>query len=256
MWPVGNYLNEGMVFTQENGQWKMKGNGYNSKIELAAETRAYIAVDGTVTPFSGINLKTKDQGNYGLQYLTVTGPGLPAGGVTATKQSLTLWIDSQYQNASMPLGDEDLYVIDDATLQSIPDNALYTFTFYAADGTTVLETRTAAIARRPFLLSELTQSDFATMDLTSHAIATANVGGTLTFPYALPTAYTASNLYADFEYWDNLGNQGDVDITPLLTQTSASIVAPALAGTAAGAALKLEVQDAFWRTQTTTWLYQ
>jgi hypothetical protein len=215
--------------------------------------------DGSISTWSGILFHLHDYGNANLQNLKVTGPGLPSGGIAFSKpngEPVKLFLNNAYQTSALPYDNMQIYVIDDDALQLIPDNALYTFTFFASDGVTVVETRTAALPRRPLLLSELNDAYFPTLGVTSHALSAADIGGTLTFSYAPPVAGPPASLYAEIDFWNNTQHT-DASLYPLMTETSASIAVPGASGSApTGADLDFEAQDAFWRTQSTVWMYQ
>ena len=256
---AGYYASEGTVFTKEGGQWKIRGNGYYSEIDMEAGSWKIINTDGSISLWSGIAFWPADKGNNGLQSVRITGPGLPSGGITYSKpagEPVNLFMESAYQTPTLPYDNVGIYVMSDMAIQSIPNNALYTFTFYASDGTTVRETRTAVLPCRPLLASELSDGYFASLGVTSHALSAAKIGGTLTFSYTLPVGGPPANLWASLGYWGST-NHDNYDMQPLMSETSASIVVPAASGyTPTGAALDFEAQDAFWRTQTTVWIYQ
>ena len=222
------FSEEGFIVTNEGGAWKFKGNGYKSKIDFYAETNRQINADGTVQTESGFpGHSVSDKGNYGIQSAKITGPGLPAAGITLSKpanEPVHLALDAQYQSGITIGGCTHHYVMSDTIIASIPDNSIYTFEIYGANNV-LIETRTRKIAKRPFTRSEVTDGHFPTFGgITSHSISAANIGGTLTFTYAKPTAFLTAGLWAYLNFWDHSGNYAWYDIDLPLNQSSGSII--------------------------------
>lgn len=257
------FWEEGLIVTNEGTSqapaWKFKGNGYKSEIELDADTHRWIKADSTVQTESGFNSYIKDNGNYGLQSAKITGPGLPAGVITLSKpanEPVRLWLDTQYQNTTIPTHSWDLYVMSDTTIGSIPDNSTYTIEFYDANNA-LIETRTRKIAKRPFMRSELTDGHFPTFGgITSHSISAANIGGTLTFTYAKPTAFLTAWLGANLNFWDYSGNSAWYNVDLLLNQSSGSIISGTPSWTPLQGHFEIEAEDEFRREVSIHWMFQ
>ena len=250
---------EGVIVTKEGGTWKLKGNGYKSKINFRANTLRRINADNSVQTENGLRFDIEDVGNLGLQSVKVTGTGLPAAGITLSKpatEPVWLYIDTQYRNSS--INDTHLYAMIDAAIGSIPDSSIYTFEFYDATGATgnIIETRTRKIAKRPFMSTELTDGHFPTFGITSHSLSAANIGGTLTFTYAKPTAIVTTWLNAYLDFHDNSVNSAWYSKDLLLNQSSGSIISGAPSWTATQASFLLEAQDEFKRDVWIRWEFQ
>lgn len=251
------FFDEGTMVTNEVGSWKFKGNGYKSRTdEFAAATNRWIQADTTVQTESGIEVHLSDKGNYGLQSAKVTGPGLPAAGITLSKpanEPVELRLDTQYQNTTTNNG--NFYVMSDTAIGSIPDNSVYTIAIYDASSN-LIETRTRKFAKRPFMRSELTAGHFPTFGITSHSLSAANIGGTLTFTYAKPTAFLTADLEAHLSFSDNSGNSADYRKELLLNQSSASIISGAPSWTATRGDFRIETNDEFRRKVEIVWMFQ
>ena len=251
-----NFWEGGLIVTNEGGSWKLKGNGYKSKMQFTAHTNRWINADSTVQTESGLHFDIKDVGNLGLQSVKVTGTGLPASGITLSKpanEPVWLYIDTQYQNSI--LNNTHDYVMNDTTIGSIPDNSIYTFEFYDANST-LIETRTRKISKRPFTSTELTDGHFPTFGITSHSLSAANIGGTLTFTYAKPTAFVTAWLYGGLEFWDNSSNSAQYEKNLLLNQSSASIISGTPSWTATQGHFSIFAGDEFSRMVRIMWRFQ
>ncbi|MFA5779951.1 MAG: fibronectin type III domain-containing protein [Elusimicrobiota bacterium] len=247
---------DGFWVTKENNSWKTKGNGFKLDLDIDFETHKRLKADGSVQIYSGINCWAEDDGNFNIQSATITGPGLPADGIIIRKpqnEPTDLSLDPAYQTTGV---NSELYVMSDAVISAIPDNALYTIKVYDSSGTLV-ETRTVTLPKRPFMSTELTAAHFPTFGITSHALSAANIGGTLTFSYAKPTAsYTTAEMYSGLSYYDGSGNRAEYRKDLLLNQTSASIINGAPAWTPVGAHFEISVDDSFRRQIEVEWDFQ
>lgn len=253
------FWEEGVIVTKEGGSWKFKGNGYKSEIDFSAETNRWIKADGTVQTESGFNSYIEDNGNYALQSARITGPGLPAGEITLSKpanEPVKLWLDTQYQNNTIPTDSWNFYVMSDTAIGSISDNSTYTIEIYDANNA-LIETRTRKFSKRPFMRSELTDGHFPTFGgITSHSISAANIGGTLTFTYAKPTAFLTAWMEAGLDFWDYSGNHADYWRNLLLNQSSGSIISGAPSWTPMQGKFQIEAEDEFRREVRIKWMFQ
>ncbi|MFQ5900821.1 MAG: hypothetical protein ACE5IH_04625, partial [Thermodesulfobacteriota bacterium] len=99
------FPNEGFIVTNENGPWKLKGNGFMSRISFNAQTHRWIKADGSMQTESSIQFRIYDEGNFGLQSAVITGPGLPQGGISMSKEGgapTDLTLDPSYRNNAIP----------------------------------------------------------------------------------------------------------------------------------------------------------
>ena len=253
------FWEEGCIVTNEGGSWKLKGNGYKSEIDFAPMTNRWIKADSTVQTESGFDTYIKDNGNYGLQSAKITGPGLPTGGITLSKpanEPVRLWLDTQYQNTTIPTYNWNFYVMSDTTISSIPDNSTYTIEIYDANGG-LIETRTRKFPKRPFMRSEVTDGYFPTFGgITSHSISAANIGSTLSFTYAKPTAFLTAWLDASLNFWDYSGNSAWYDVDLLLNQSSGSIISGTPLWTPTQGHFSIWTSDIYGRQIVLCWMFQ
>lgn len=147
--------------------------------------------------------------------------------------------------------------MNDAIINSIPDNSIYTIQIYDASGTPI-ETRTVKIPKRPFMRTELTDGHFPTFSgITSHNISAANIGGTLTFSYAKPTAFLTAWLGgAGLKYWDYSGNNAEYGVELLLNQSSGSITSVMPQWTPKAGYFGISAKDEFRRETHLRWMFQ
>jgi hypothetical protein len=214
-----------IIVTQESGSWKFKGNGFKSAYTIGGWSVKEIGTDNIAKIENGIHFGMFDYGNYGLESAAITGAGLPSGGIIMKKKTGTNYfqIDSAYRNSQ--LEDPYLYSMNDTTISQLSDNSVYTIKVYDSSNNLV-ETRTKTIRKRPFMSSELTDGHFPTFrGISSHSLSAANIGGTLTFTYAKPTAYQTVWMNAKLDYGDSSwSNSAQYNKNLLFNQTSESII--------------------------------
>lgn len=276
-------LDADFTVAYEDNTFKLKGNGYYSKVEITAESHIWtnlianwyiptnpwnISADPSYK--SGLSIDIKDRGGRAsnTKYAVVKGPGLPANGVTGTRVSGKDYtsLDPSFQDSSIPTNKGSFYVMTDGNILSIPDNSIYTVTIKDVNNN-ILETRSVRLPRRPFTVSELSSGNYF-MNLTKingntpassyNYISAANIGSTLTFEFSKPTAFSPIWLEAELNYWDGgYGNTADKDVTLLLTKNSGSITTTAPSGwTPYDAHLKLQAEDPNNRVLVYHWLFQ
>ncbi|MBI2266938.1 MAG: hypothetical protein HYU64_17530 [Armatimonadetes bacterium] len=252
----------GFIFTNENGIWKLKGNGYKAYLEqVRPRVMRWVKADDSKQTESGIMCLIEDKGNLGLKSAVITGPGLPSNGLTLSNNQPTdpnkLFLDNAYRTNSLPTNQWEFYVMSDTAIDSATDNGKYTIQIYDGNGT-LIETRTRVFPRRPYKRTEITDGHFATFSgIADHSLASAKIGGTLTFSYAKPTAYTTLWLNGDLGFWDMMGNAAFYWRNLLLNQTSGSIVSASPSTWApTTAAFRLEAEDTFLRRLEVIWMFQ
>ena len=250
------FFEGGLVVTYESSSWKLKGNGYKSNVRIRSHNERRINADASVQTEGGLQFEIRDNGANDLQSATIKGPGLPTGGITLSKpngEPVWLYIDTGSQTSS--INPPHLYAMGDSTIDGIPDNSVYTIKIYDSSSTFV-ELRTINIAKRPFKSTELTGVFPTIGGITSHTLSTANIGGTLSFTYALSTVFLTSWLDGYFEFWDNSGHNAAYDKSLMLNQSSSSIVSGTPSWTPTQAAFYLEAQDQYNREIWITWMFQ
>ncbi len=227
----------GFTMVKEGGEWVIAGNGYQSRIEFRGHSITWL--DGSAAPRveSGLFAHIEDPGNAGIATASLTGPGLPAGGVSFVKDSFSpvprLMLGSTFMAAPpLPTMQQELYVMTDAQLSGIPAFAQYTFTLYDTNGA-VVETRPFVLPSRPWLRSELTAGYFPTLAgitgvtaaTDGHFLADARLGRTLGYTVGKPSAFAASWLETRLNYqgWDTVNKMGFwLEQELLLSDTSAA----------------------------------
>jgi len=251
---------EGFIVTKENGAWKLKGNGFKSRLSIRFITIAWVKTDNTRQLESGMRLSSEDRGNCGLQSAVITGPGLPENGVTLSKpqnEPTHLWLDQAFQNYTIPTDNWSFYVMSDTIIDSIPDNAEYAITFKNTSNA-VVETRTFKLPKRPYKRSEITDGHFATTPETTAGTASHKlsdyIGKTLNVTYAKPTAYITAEMELALNYWDYSMHSAWFDTDLLLNQTSASVTTTTPIWTPQQGFIGLEAHDIFGREISGRWM--
>lgn len=193
----GSRVNEARYFIKEGSEWKIVGNGRHSSVSVYPKCIRGINYDGSVLQLSGLYFGLDDHGNYDLQTAVVTGPGLPAGGLTFTNESPTdpgLYLDYAWRyHPAWSINLYNFYAMSDDVIGAIPDGAQYTIKFFKSDGR-LAETRTATISRRPYKVSELDASYFPSTTL-SNEFSDINFGGAWDIKYSKPTAGELGRIY-------------------------------------------------------------
>jgi len=246
-------------FVKEGGFWKIKGNGHVASTWVNPRAVRSIAFDGAVHSETGLGVEIHDDGNQGIQSAIVTGPGITAGGalfVPSSYQGMLCYDNGMYCDVN--------YLMDDTTIGTIPDNAVYSITYYMnSNGTgTVLETRDFTVSKRPYKSSEFTNASFLATNFTSHNLSTiiSSYGGTLNFTYSLPTEYVAAEAGSEVVFWEltnQSGGQVQVNKGLSLTQSAASLTTVANPGwTPQQAFFYTRVADQYGRLFHSYWMFQ
>ncbi|MDH4215514.1 MAG: hypothetical protein OEV23_01250, partial [Gallionella sp.] len=242
-------------FINENGSWKIKGNGHIASSWVyprVVRQTGYSGANLTVTDTTGIALDTEDIGNTGINSAIMTGPGMPASGVPFVLQNGRL---CYYNGMSC---DVTYDAMDDATLGTIPDNAEYTVV-YKDNANATLETRTFTVAKRPYKMTELASGSFLGTNVTSHSLVDAHYGGTFSFTYTLPTEYVATDISTEMAFNEIAGGSGNqLKIRKQLSMTgsSASMTSVAAAWSPVEAYFYTRAVDQYGRQFHTYWQFK
>lgn len=245
-WSDGRTDTNQFTFTNEGGLWKIKGNGYKADVDVQFSAEKSVSSDGTATVTSGLRVDVEDNWNHGLQSAVITGPGLPDAGYIMAKGTSDAvdmepygWNDGNHYH---------IYPISDATIGTMPATDLtYTVVVKDTQGATV-ETQTVTLPQRPYKESELTSGHFIQVSGISNLnTSSLNMGGTLSFTYAKPTAYQVAMLGVEVGYSNTTGLWDATDKELYLTGTSGSIVTLAPQGDVTGGWLRLDADDIYGR---------
>ena len=252
---------------KENGTWMIMSNGKLSYIELYPQTARTIKADGTVVTENGLRmlwLFDMKTGNNSFGYAKITGPGLPAGGVTLTKMPLRN--DFALDAAHQAVGQfwPQLYY-KELDIDAIPNSgkAEYTIRMYSdAARTNLVEERVETIAKRPLKNNQITDAHFGTFTppATGHSITPFNGSGTWTFNFTSPTAFNYSSLRVRTFFWgDGQAARKQKYKNPALTAMSIGCLYDGTnyqGGYFTKGALELWYHDAYDRYVTTHWMLE
>jgi hypothetical protein len=249
------------IFTSEGGTWKLKGNDKKSRVRVNPKAIKWVQADGTVSVATGLEFEVDDPGLNGIATALITGPGLPAGGITMSKPQSTvtnLAIDTAYQSTSAITDNWQFYPVDDTTITSAFASAnapfKYTFIVKDANGNTI-ETRTKTIGAGPLTGTVLAGGSYfpAISSITSHALTTITGTNSLNITYTVPTAYPVSWMDAWVSFWSAGGDW--YDTTLLVNSTQATINYGAAPTPLYGASIGISAQDQFKRNFQTEWIF-
>lgn len=236
----------------EDGSWKFKGNGYVSEMSFQSQSIRSTSANGTVISESGFQFIIWDNGNNGIANAIVTGPGLPAEGVTLVIGAYEpIKLSPQATNSSIY---GEFWVLSDSEIDEISDNSVYTVVVRDASSN-IIETRTWKVAKAPYKSAERTESIFPTLGLTSHEISAANIGGTLSFTYAKPTAFTPASMKAGLNYWGDTSSPSVHKSLPV-SGTTGSLITGTPPSTPHGAVFSLRTVDIYDRETAQWWWFQ
>ncbi|ABQ27491.1 hypothetical protein [Geotalea uraniireducens] len=241
---------DNFIFTNEGGAWRLKGNNYKSYVRIQPQAYRWIDAVGTTTVKTGLDVEAEDPGVIGIATITITGPGLPAAGLTMTSVGVGVTyfniIQAQQDPTLNTLTNQwNFLPLSDATITgtfaATAAPFTYTFTVKDANGATI-ETRTKKLAVGPLLSATLDATYFPTISgLASQAMSLLTGKSSISFFFAKPTAYTVQEQRANLSFWNETSN-GYYDTEPLLTDTQATITG-GIPSTLQGAWLSMGARD-------------
>jgi hypothetical protein len=249
-------------FINESGSWKIKGNGHIIRSLVYPRVVRNTGYAGgatiTVTDTTGIALDGADVTGTSVNSAVMTGPGLPAGGVSFVLMNGNSHLC--YNNGSYC--DVTYDAMDDATIGAIPDNAVYTVDYYVSlDGTGAsLETRKFTVAKRPYKRTEFASGSFLGTNVTSHSLADAHYGGTFNFTYTLPTEYVTTDIGSEMAFNEvaggSTGSQIKIGKQLSMTESSASMTSVTAAWSPIEAYFYTSATDQYGREFHTYWQFK
>jgi hypothetical protein len=245
-----------MVF--DGTDWLWHGDQHWVEFYPGAMAGMYIDSQGTTAFATGFHLSAGDDSSYaynnGVRSAVITGPGLPDTGVVLNHDF------PQTRLSPYNAGSSFYRIADDAAIANIPDNAEYTIELcseaaadLAADPATcsALQTYAYTIAKRPLANSELSAADFAAITApTGHALADANIGGTLDVAWTLPAGSIVEHVGL------SVGNNNtslEFGEHPMDATTSATLDTSTFTDTATYANLKIDTFDMYRRSFEVDW---
>ncbi len=268
----GCWINVNYVFGSDSGsfvssmvydgtKWLFYGDRRWVNFDLEALASMHVPASGSPTLASGFNLYLNDEYNYasnhGVQSAIVTGPGLPASGL---KMELVFpnTVFSLYQPVAPSYGAQ--YYISDSAIGLIPDNATYTFNFYAVSAASVIlgvdtpiHSFTQIFAKAPIKTANLNAALFPTLTApTTHDISIVHIPGTLPVSWTNPANEYVSWVWLGWSdgssSWRGIGNNLQRGATSTTIDTTTfSAVTPMWAN------LWMESYDSYGRMYVLNW---
>lgn len=277
---AAQYPVSAVALTNVGGVWKKTGNGFYAKLSMDnmdlidARTERNVFTDQT-TQYSGFYFQIDDNQQV-FSAVNVTGPGLPQGGLNFSPNPND-W-DMQMDPAQMACRrynsdqscqeqDWNVYPLNDATLASMPQTGVYTFTFDFADGSPS-EVHKVTVPAKPLPSSQITDAYFPVvnspaMEYTLAWAETNLLGQTVDFNYSTPTAFTplhvgfgpwfdysSATTWGHIESWTDNGKLGT-------NQTQSLTMSPLPAGaTLEYGDFEIGSEDSQWRTYQTIYYFR
>ncbi len=261
--------------TAELPDWRFTGNGKLSDVWVSPMAQRYIWPEAATT-VNGLRIDIDDP-TLAFATGTVKGPGLPAEGLSYTKSDAFiahLNLNTNSQACARVIASNcdwrawNTFGMDDTTIATIPDNAVYTFELFDAAGAPV-ETREVTTGKRPWMTGELTDNHFTSLpDISSHDLQWAEtnlIGQTTTQNFVLPSALTKRSADIDFVFWttDNntpnspwIHSEVNQEVMSTATSTALAVPAPPLNSTLQEAYIGGWNEDIFGRGTFAHWFFE
>lgn len=265
------YPLKGFAVVKEGDTWKVTGNGFYadpSNMDLF-----YFKTKRLIYPEQSRQLTAIDFEMDDIQQVfssaTVTGPGLPDGGIEflpnvndgdmVMDESLMACARVNSDGSCMER-DWNAYELTDDVIANMPQTCTYTFTFYFADGGSEVHTVTGPA--KPLQSSAITDGHFPVVDTSIEpTLSWASnylVGKTMNFNYSAPTAFEALHIgfgswldYSDANSgWNHIESWNDE--AQIGTNLTAPLTTAALpdGATLESGDLEFSVQDPLWLNYT------
>ena len=253
---------DNLIFTNENGVWKLRGNGFKSRVKVLPQAYRWITPSAATTVKTGLFFEVQDPGLNGIASVTVSGPGLPDSGLLIDQQQGVTWfqIDPSQQDASLNAFTDqtDFLPLSDAVISrafaATATPFTYTVTVKDSGGNT-METRTLQLAVGPATAASLDASFFPTVSgIASHALSLLAGQNSFTFQFVKPTAFTVHQLEADLSFFA-VDSSSDFNTQPLLTASQVTIVG-GIPAQLMGADLQMSADDGNRRRFVTDWMFR
>lgn len=209
-------------------KWLMQGD--QRIAHTWVETRAFRYVsDNNARMQTGLGISVRDDGQNGVDYAIVTGPGFPEQGVVLVK---TMEHDSFRIFDGVNVTDSNFVELDEAGVNALPETgAEYTFALWSAAGTpenladdVPLAQYSVQILARPVKPSELSAERFATVIAPSVPSWAAFNGGTVRVQWTIPSGCRSDYVYS-FLSGPNWNVEEEKTLAPDATSTNLTITA-------------------------------
>ncbi len=248
-----------IVYKSAGGSWLVLGNLFKAKIDFSA-----FEGNNNGIMCTGLLLNITDKGAFSspISYATVTGPGLPTGGVmlfqggSSNGNSFTLAAPGAVFNgtattpATINCSYNSVYAMTDtaiANITSLPAQYVVVLHNVTGQTDTILATYQPKVFSAPLTQAQLVSSIFPTNIVSSASLRNAAVGGsTVTISWTAPAAaFEYANALNVFISSNSGGSNLNFDLTP--SQTS-QLVTPQVTVSPNGAGATVEYVDSAFRT--------
>ncbi|OGS94117.1 MAG: hypothetical protein A3H31_07220 [Gallionellales bacterium RIFCSPLOWO2_02_FULL_57_47] len=261
----GETLNWQMKKDAVTGIWQADGNQRIARVNVAAIAEkitcnpAAAACNTTTGNRTGLHFEINNDAMQAIGSAVVTGPSLPAGGVTLTAQVNQTWFNitttnpncDQMGGGSLPVCNNN-WLMTDTEIGAVLPNSIYTMKLYDnSQAPVLLATYTLVVPVAPMLNTALAAFVFPSI---SGMVDLAGMGAaTLAPSWSIPAGLSAS--YLDVYVWQTGTNANQSVEQNNLTSSSgtASLVftAPPNSGTWSGGGYSISARDQYGREVTT-----
>ncbi len=202
----GSYELHTLRAVKQNGIWKYAGNNMLYELEIAPRTVKAFYPDNHTETYSGLHADVYDMAG-GIDYVTVTGPLLPAAGTKMIRNTyggdafIFQAADNGTAGGGLRLFDKSVYPFENDNITALADNSTYTFKAYNANNM-LLETRTLTLPVRPFTPAEATDGYFLRPTTEISSVVTDYKTADFSAVMAKPSAMHPVFMRATFEASD------------------------------------------------------
>lgn len=185
------------------GKWLIDGNQRIAHVRVHATSGRGICLSASCatwtastigTPFksaTGLDLWIDNQAMLGIGSAVVTGPGLPAGGVTLLAQANQSWLTLPCNTAACING--SLYEMNDTQIGAVAANSTYTIALWSNAATpALLATYTEVVPVAPVLNTALAAQGFPSIGSAASLVGYA--GGTLRPTWTMPAGLLGDQI--------------------------------------------------------------
>lgn len=220
-----------------SGVWELAGDQRIASVRVKTGAQQNICTVGAIcqpsgtTYFTGLELEIDNRGLRPLGSAVVTGPGLPAGGVTLTAQPNVTWFMISPLSCQGCFG--NLFTMIDPQISGLLPNSSYTVQLYSNDATPQLMATYPSVVPVPPVLN-LALASLAYPSITNRQSLANITAATLTPSWQIPAGLFGDDLSV-FVFQTNVENlQVRADVRTNGTATSGTstlaITAPAAGG--------------------------
>ena len=253
--------------------WKITGNGFYANagdMDLINFKTLRVVFPEQTNQVTVIDFEIDDY-QQAFSSATVTGPGLPAQGLTFYPENFPAWEELEMDRSQMACvrfnadgscvdnreaRERNGFELTDAVIADMPQVCTYIFTFHFADGTTPDEVHTVSMTK-PLESTQITDGHFPVINnsftFTADWALSNLVGNTVTINYSTPTAYDPLHvgLGTDIDYEEDYIDAWVDDVLYGTHQTRSFTFPESPGAVYMKSEIDFSAQDTLWRNYET-----